>query len=161
MYEKPLTVVFDCNLFIQMALNPSGAAFRCLDLVKKGQAELYVSKTVLAEVASVLSRPRIQMRVPALTVEKIAAFVEDIAAVALELVNIPEEFKYARDPDDEAYINLALAVPAAYLVSLDNDLLDLQSDKTEESRTFRRRFPMLKIVPPQTFIQQIEARANI
>ena len=37
-------------------------------------------------------------------------------------------FTLARDPDDEPYLNLAIAVSADYLVTRDNDMLDLMHD---------------------------------
>lgn len=38
---------------------------------------------------------------------------------------VPRVFAYDRDPKDEPYINLAIAAGANYIVSWDNDILDL------------------------------------
>jgi predicted nucleic acid-binding protein len=38
---------------------------------------------------------------------------------------VPVFFHYDRDPDDEHVLNLAIATKATYVVTRDNDLLDL------------------------------------
>ena len=45
------------------------------------------------------------------------------------------------------YLNLALAARVGYLVSRDNDLLDLMKDAW-----FLGKFPQLRIVDPVTFL---------
>lgn len=158
-YEKPLAVVFDCNVFVQMFLNPHGTAFRCYELVKRGEIELFVAGEVLAEVAKVLSRPRFKILVPGITSELIENFLVEIAAMAIEIRNVPEEFKYQRDPDDEIYLNLAIIARADYLISLDNDLLDLTDKKGKESLDFQRRYPMLKIITPNRLLSRVGTEA--
>lgn len=69
---------------------------------------------------------------------------------------MPEEFRYERDPEDEPYINLALAVDAKYIVSLDNDLLDLMKPSLKTSADFHRRFPLLRVGTPVALLQEIE-----
>jgi predicted nucleic acid-binding protein len=54
------------------------------------------------------------------------AFLTKLEAKAILLANVPEEFHYERDPDDETYPNLAI-VSAPYLVRRDKDLLDLMT----------------------------------
>lgn len=158
MFPKPPGVVFDCNIYVQMLLNLKSTAFRCFELVVRGEVELFVSKEVLAEVAEVLSRPRFKTLVPDLTEEKIEAFLLEVAANAVEITNVPKEFQYERDPDDEPYINLAIAAPAKFLVSLDNDLLDLMKDESEKSREFRRRFPMIKTITPNQLYNELQGK---
>ena len=42
------------------------------------------------------------------------AFLTKVEAKAILLANVPEEFHYERDPDDEMYINLAIVSNATY-----------------------------------------------
>ena len=155
MFIKKPAVVFDCNIYIQIVLNPHGTAKRCYDLVDKGEVELFVTQEILEETAEVLSRPKIKKLVPALTKEMIDEFLEDVASKAIVIKNIPEEFEYKRDPDDTIYINLAIVIPADYLISLDKDLLDLMKEKYKESREFMRRYPFIKVLTPKELLEKI------
>lgn len=148
-------VVFDCNVFLQALLNPTGIAAQCTKLVDDQEIVLFVSAAVLREVSEVLRRPRFQMLSPHLTSERIETFLEDINNKAIPLMNVPEEFRFERDPKDEPYINLAIVARAKYLVSYDKDLLDLMNSATESGRVFQRRYPMLKIVEPLVFLKEI------
>jgi predicted nucleic acid-binding protein len=60
-----------------------------------------------------------------------------------------------RDPKDERYLNLAIAVGARYLVSRDTDLLDLMKDQP-----FRNQFPHLNILDPTAFLQAMIPRTD-
>lgn len=62
-------------------------------------------------------------------------------------------FEEARE--DEKYLNLAVAVQAAYLVSRDKDLLDLMTGHSDEGKDFRRRFRPLKIIEPVEFLKTV------
>ncbi len=156
MYDKKIAVVFDCNIYIQIVLNSFGAAKSCYNLIDKNEIELFITQEILEETADVLSRPRIKKLVPALTPALIEDFLEDIASKAVIIENIPEEFKYERDPDDALYINLAVIVPADYLISLDRDLLDLMKDDYKESREFMKRYPFIKVLTPQELLKKID-----
>ena len=56
---------------------------------------------------------------------------------------VPAIFTLIRDPDDEPYLNLAIAVSAEYLVTRDNDMLDLMKDPE-----FRTNIPRLRFLIP-------------
>jgi predicted nucleic acid-binding protein len=71
----------------------------------------------------------------------------------------PYPFTYLRDPKDEPYINLAIEVSAAYLISRDNDLLDLMKWNQEEGCEFQKRFRALRIVTPEGFLCVMEQSA--
>lgn len=158
MTAQPTRVVFDCNIFVQTMLNPCGSAAACLQLVKDGAATLFVSAAVLAEVADVLNRPRFKQLLPDLTPERIAAFIEEIAELAVPIANVTEEFRYERDPEDEPYINLAIICSARYVVSHDHDLLDLMKPHHPVSQAFQRRYPMLRIVAPPQFLFELRSQ---
>ena len=55
------------------------------------------------------------------------------------------------------YINLAIVSNAAYLVSGDNDLLDLMATSIDIARQFRSRYPFLRIMTAADFITAIES----
>jgi putative PIN family toxin of toxin-antitoxin system len=119
--------VFDCVILLQAAARATGPAGACLQAVRDGRLELVVSPAILDEVRDVLTRPKTLRKFPTLTLE-------DVAALAVELPDVPRVFTLARDPKDEPYINLALAANARYLVSRDNDLLDLMEDESFRSQ---------------------------
>lgn len=151
-------VVFDCNVFLQALVNPNGHAGRCKQLVDRGEVELFVSEEVLAEMAEVLSRPRTRMLAPALTLEVIEAFIADVRLKSICLQNVPEEYRFERDPKDACYINLAIVAGAKFIVSRDNDLLDLMNPNNNATGEFQRRFPMLKIINPTNLLAEVESK---
>lgn len=151
-------VVFDCNVFLQALVNPNGPAGRCKKLVDRGEVELFVSEEVLAEVSEVLSRPRTRKLAPALTIEVVEAFIEDVRLKSICLRNVPEEYRLERDPKDEQYINLAIVAGAKFIVSRDNDLLDLMNPNSKTAGEFQRRFPMLKIINPTDLLAEVESK---
>jgi putative PIN family toxin of toxin-antitoxin system len=143
--------VFDCMLFLQAATNEAGPAFACFQLVEAGEVALHVSPEILAEVRDVLNRPSIRRKFPHLTAERIEEFVTNAETRGVLLDQVPKAFSYARDPDDEPYLNLAIAVDAQYLVSRDKDLLDLMADPA-----FRGQYPGLAIVDPVTYLRTLK-----
>jgi predicted nucleic acid-binding protein len=66
------------------------------------------------------------------------ALLSRVAEKATLLDDVREHFTYARDSKDEKYINLAIEVAAAYLVSRDNDLLDLMTGTTDECEDMKK-----------------------
>ena len=63
-----LRAVFDCNIFIQALLNPNSVAAKCLDAVRRGKAELFISKDTLAEIGDVVLRPIVKISLQKLAV---------------------------------------------------------------------------------------------
>lgn len=142
--------VFDCMLFLQAATNEAGPAFACFRLVGEDKLTLCVSPEILAEVRDVLSRPSIRKKFPRLTDERADEFLQSVAAKGFVLDDVPQAFSYARDPDDEPYLNLALAASARYLVSRDRDILDLANDES-----FRSSYPGLTILDPVSLLREV------
>ena len=148
--------MFDCNVFLQALANDESPAAKALDFLEAGVITLFVSEPVLREVRDVLTRPKLRRQMPRLTDVRVSALLQRLANKAVLIQNVPEEFQYPRDPKDEMYLNLAIVTNATYLVSRDEDLLDLMNTSTDVAREFRRRFPFLRIMKAADFVSQIE-----
>lgn len=153
-------VVFDCMVFLQGAASPEGPAAACLRLAEKGHVELCISSEILSEVRDVLTRPKIRQRFSALTAETVSAFLTQVSRFALVVSDVPRVVSLPRDPEDEKYLNLAAAAGAEYLVSRDNDLLNLMDAQRPESQAFRAAFPQITVLDPVSFLRAISTQAS-
>jgi putative PIN family toxin of toxin-antitoxin system len=115
-------------------------------MAERHAVELFVSSAILEEVAEVLERPRLRRRSPRLTFDRIDGFLDRLRRIATLVREVPEIVRLARDPDDEAYLNLAIAADAEYIVTRDHDLLDLMDKKQSAEVTLPGR---LRIVTPR------------
>lgn len=161
MKKNLLTVVFDCMIFLQGLINERGAAVDCLETFESGAVELLVSEEVPREIADVLSRPKLQAKFSLLTTERAEKLLQTLRQKATLINDVPQSFSYSRDPKDEKYINLAAFAKADFIVSRDNDLLDLMTDFTGEAKAFRRKFRPLKVIEPREFLQIIKESKEI
>ncbi len=135
-------VVFDCMTYLQGAVSPNGPAAACLRLLDQGVIALYFSEDILREITNVLSRPKLRQKNPLLTDERVREFIEQIRRFGTHIDPVPIRFTYPRDPKDEPYLNLALACDSDYLVTWDNDLLDLMTATASEAVDFRAFAPV-------------------
>jgi putative PIN family toxin of toxin-antitoxin system len=145
--------VFDCMVFLQGAMRPTGPAAACFRLVDGGEVERCLSAELLAEVKDVLARSSLQRRYKTLAPENVQQFLAEVEAKAALIPDVPAVFSYPRNPKDECYVNLALAAGAGYLVTRDKDLLDLMDEGRTEGKDFRQRFPNLIILDPPAFLR--------
>jgi uncharacterized protein len=154
-------VVFDCMVFLRALIKEAGPSVDCLELFEAGAIELFISDPLLQELDDVLTRPKLRRKYPLLTTERAEALTSRLRGKATYMSPVPRIFSYPRDPKDEPYINLAISVAAGYLVSDDDDLLDLMKE-TPSGQDFRDKFPNLRIVSPFVFIQElVEWFANL
>ena len=150
-------VVFDCNLFVQGIANRNSPARKALRLFFNGEISLFVSEPIIREVREVLNRAELRRKLPGINDRIVNAFLTKMEAKAILIANVPEEFHYERDPDDEMYINLAIVSDATYLVSRDKDLLDLMTSSTDIALHFRSRYPFLRVMTAADFITAVES----
>jgi putative PIN family toxin of toxin-antitoxin system len=154
--DRPkIRAVFDCMMFLQAAARRGGPSAACLQLVEFGVVELYVSREIISEVRDVLARPRVRKKFPAMTDPVVEQFLASITKRAVNVVEVPRLFEFARDPKDEPYINLAIAANARFLVSRDNDILDLATNPGSDGERLRRMAPDLRILDPVAFLIEI------
>ena len=126
-------------------------------LILDGEISLFVSDAILREVRDVLGREELRRKLPAIKDRLVNALLLKLEGRAILTTNVPEEYKYDRDPNDEKYLNLAIVSNASYLVSKDGDLLDLMSTDTDVARRFRTRYPFLQILSAGDFIAKMKA----
>src|SRR5437870_7652629 len=160
MPEQIPRVVFDWNVFVQGIANRNSPARKALRLFFNGAVSLFVSEDILREVRDVLSRPEVRLQLPGINDRIVNAFLTKLEAKAILITNVPEEYHYERDPDDEMYLNLAIVANASRLVSRDRDLLDSMTTNEEVPRQFRSRYPFLRIVNTADFIAELFTRAG-
>jgi len=75
-----------------------------------------------------------------------------IQAGAIKLTDLPCHFSYKRDPKDEHILSLVVESGVDYLVTRDNDLLELMNEYDDEGRRFRSQFPNVNILGPVEFL---------
>lgn len=149
----PSRVVFDCMVFLQALANPNGPGAACFDVLKSRGVTLCVSGDILDEIADVLCRPELTRKFPRLTPDRVAEFLEFVERAAMFISEVPRRFTLERDPKDEKYLNLAVAAEAAYLVTRDNDLLDLTKPGDAVGEQVRALLPKLRILTIVAFVQ--------
>jgi putative PIN family toxin of toxin-antitoxin system len=143
-------------VFLQAAVREAGPAAACLRLVENEVIDLTVGEDGVAELADVLSRPDVRARFPALTDELVDQFLARLRRAAHVVAAAPATFPFDRDPKDAKYLDLALDIGAVFLVTRDNDLLDLMTGDDATGRAWRERAPGVRIVDPVEFLRAVE-----
>lgn len=154
--RHPLGIVCDCMVFLQAVANDDSPASKILDLMEAGEIRLYVSEQILYEVQEVMNRPRLKAKLSGLTDERVEAFFHRLERQAFWLREVTNRFDFRRDPKDAPYVNLAVAADADFIISRDNDLLDLMNKHDEDSKEFRQRFRPLKVITPEALLAEVE-----
>jgi hypothetical protein len=135
-----IRAVLDANVIVSAVLTTAGNPARILDAWRTERFALLVSSAILEEVARVLEYPRIA-RLHHWPRTKIREFVAELAYLG---IMAPGEITLSvvrSDPADNRYLECAVEGAADYLVSGDQDLLDL------------REHHGIRIVTPKTFLE--------
>ena len=148
-------------VFLQAAVSRGGPAFALLAQAEAGGIELLLSQDIIDEVREVLLRPAVQRKFPVLTVLFVGDFLHRIASLATFVEQVPRTFRSERDPDDEIYVNLALAGQAQYLVTRDRDLLDLEGENNLEGQDLLRLDACFRILDPVEVLRQLFAARRL
>ncbi len=117
-------VVFDTNVLVSAALIQGSRADRCVRVVLEHQHPLIFSKATFAELSDVLLRSKLDRYVPKAARRSLLGTWES-AAVFFPDAAIHEVVRECRDPDDDKFLELALASRAVAIVTGDPDLLVL------------------------------------
>ncbi len=83
MIPTPPRVVFDSVVFVQALIGGRGPAAACIERVLAGEAILFLSDAIRAEMNEVPLRPELTARYPHLNPPRVKAFVQELDAVAV------------------------------------------------------------------------------
>lgn len=117
-------VVFDTNVLVSAALIQGSRADRCVRAVLEHQHPLVFSKATFAELCEVLLRSKLDRYVSKVARVRLLETWEN-AAVFFPDAALHEVVRDCRDPDDDKFLELALASRACVIVTGDPDLLVL------------------------------------
>ena len=115
-----MRIVIDTNV-VASGIVFGGKPERLLELAIKNDVEMCVSPQILAEYDEIIAR--LSAKYPN---RAIAISLKDLTDNAL-LVSPSQTVTVCRDPDDNKFIECAMEGKCLYIVSGDNDLLDLRS----------------------------------
>jgi len=104
-------IVLDTNVLVAGLLSPSGAPGEIVRMVSSGELRLCLDARVLTEYAEVLRRPRFGFP------EEPVAILLDFIARSGETVASSPLPKSLPDPDDEAFLQVAVAGGVEYLIT--------------------------------------------
>lgn len=117
-----MRAVLDPNVLVSAAISPAGPPRQILTAWTDERFELVISHGVLDELADVLARPKFRRFISTAIA---VAFIDGLSAAATVVADPPDPPAVSRDPDDDYLIALARTTDADYIVSGDQDLLDL------------------------------------
>jgi putative PIN family toxin of toxin-antitoxin system len=152
-------VIYDCNIHLQFLLNPAGPAGACVRAALAKEAELIVSYYILDELREMPERPT--PRALGLTVEKVENYITEILRICTLVSHVPLVFEHPVDRDDSHYLNLAIATGAKLIVSRDRHLLGLMDDSKSWSADFRQRFPAIKVLTTEAFVEMLRSHGKV
>jgi hypothetical protein len=139
-----MRVVLDTNVVVSGVIKEEGPPGQILS--RLFQARQYISVTsleILAEIREVLQRPKIR-RYHGWTDEEIDAFVTFLYAES-DVTEGTLTVNVARDPQDNKFLACASEGNADYLVSGDDDLLQIEV------------FERTQIVRPRVFLETLQS----
>jgi len=118
--KRTLRVVLDTSTVVSGVIG--GISAEVIDLLREGAFQAIVSEEILQEYAEVLRRPRFGF--PSWVVTDILNF---LATQSIRVTPRTSVRMIVEDPDDNKFLEAALAGQADYILSGDNHLLRLET----------------------------------
>lgn len=131
-----MRAVIDTVVFVRALINPHGRWGRLL-FQYCDRYVLVLSPDIIREILDVLHRSSLRDRFPQIdevAVDRVLAILEQA-----EVVTPGVSISVCRDPNDDKFFECAVAGDAAYIVSEDNDILDVgtyQGSRTLTAKNF-------------------------
>lgn len=130
MENKAVRIILDTNLWISFLISKD---FSKLDnLLFTKECTLVFSQELLEEFISVADRPKFRRFFSSADMEAILETIDEYA----DFVRVESKISICRDPKDNFLLSLAVDGQADYLITGDNDLLDLHQVGSTTILTF-------------------------
>ena len=134
-------VVLDTVVFVRALINPHSRSGRILSDYTE-RYTLLVSKPTIQEVLEVLQRPELKRKFRSLGRVNVRQVIDLVTQA--QFVEIDQVPSVVRDPKDDIFVATAIAGQANFIVSEDNDLLDL------------KQVSNIPIIDTETFLARLE-----
>jgi putative PIN family toxin of toxin-antitoxin system len=149
-------VIYDTMIFFQWAALPEDRQHGTVKAIYDGSIRLCMSPALFEEVRDVLSRPEIRAKSPNLTDERLRQLLDAMIDASEWYADVPASFTWPHHPDDDHLFNLAIHARAKYIVTWEQRLLNLLSEKSDAAKQLRMLAPELEIISPKQFVEQLK-----
>jgi putative PIN family toxin of toxin-antitoxin system len=147
-------IILDTNALLNGLIAAGSASRRILRAAEDRLVIPLLSKPVLDEYVAVLLDEELREQFPHLDTELVEVTIRRLRYVG-EYIRAPRtHFEYRRDPRDEKFIELAIALRADYLITFDEDLLSLPTNRGEAGRRFRQRLRGVQLMKPRRMVER-------
>ena len=119
-----MRVILDANIYVSALLKPSGRQAKIVQKGFDGVFQIVLSENIFLEIGRVLNYRKIVDRLP-FTQDQVKQFLEHLVEMA-SWTNDEVKVTGCRDPRDDIYLSCAKESQAKFLVSGDQDLLQLK-----------------------------------
>ncbi len=137
-----MKAVVDTNVFVRAIINPQGSVGPVLERLREREYTSLISRAALDELVQVLHRPRLRQKY-GLTDRNLDAVVR-LIVLRSELIDPQQRIAVCRDPEDDKFLEIAVAGQADAIVTGDADLLVLHP------------FEGIPILTPAHFLARLE-----
>ena len=128
---KSKTIILDTNLWISFLITKD---FSFLDkYIETGKVKLVFSEELIQEFLAVSSRPKFQKYFTYKDIEHLLHVFDTFGV----LVRVTSKLEFCRDIKDNFLLNLATDSKADYLITGDNDLLEIKGVQKTKILTIR------------------------
>ena len=132
-----MIAVIDTNVFMAALLNPSGAPAKIRRRWRQRQFEVLISEAILEEYTDVLSQA------PTISANEVTILLNELKAFS-QHVKISGTLQACKDPDDDIFLETAVAGGADFLV-------------TKNLKHFpRKSYSGVRILKVATFLKELE-----
>ncbi|MEI6728989.1 MAG: putative toxin-antitoxin system toxin component, PIN family [bacterium] len=137
-----LKIILDTNIIISFLVTDSDFVKKLIDLKNLGKLELFCSPEIFEELTKTLQKTKIKDLIK-VKQKKVATFVA-YYKYKIKFVRPSLKIDICLDPRDNIFLELAKAIQADYLITGDNDLLDL------------KKFEVTQILKPADFVDLLK-----
>ena len=119
-----MKVIIDCNVWISFLLGFQKELM--YDVLRNEHIDVYVCPQLIHEIRDVANRPKIRSRIGDEDINQLFLLIK---TYCINKTILQQAVVSVRDPKDLYLLSLCETVDANYMISGDNDLLDLQTYK--------------------------------
>lgn len=119
-----MKVIIDCNVWVSFLLGFQKELM--YNVLRNEHIDVYVCPQLMHEVKDVASRPKIRSRIGEEDIEQLLRLIK---VYCINTTTLQQATASIRDQKDLYLLSLSETIDANYIISGDNDLLDIQTYK--------------------------------